>query len=119
MTFTLTALKHHPNAPELYQNCFCYTDDHVTGEPLVHQTTDVINQLFTLQGLDAPDAVRIEFCTNLNDSGWGADNSSPEPAIVYLNSASPNGEGTLYITNPLYPQKLEDACPDRDWETAG
>ena len=110
MTFTLTALKNHPKAKEMYQDCYCYDDEHVTAEPLIHQTTEVIDQLFTLQGLPAPEVVRIEFAAQVQGNGWSTDDK--DAVITYLNSPQTENEGTSYFVNPLFPQKLEDAWLD-------
>ena len=110
MTFTLTAIKNHPTAKEMYQDCYCYDDEHVTAEPLIHQTTDVIDELFTMQGLDKPEAVRIEFAAQVQGNGWSTDDK--DAAIIYLNSGEEVNGGTSYIVNPLFPDKLEMAWMD-------
>ena len=110
MTYTITALKRHPKATEEWQDCFCYDDEHVTAEPLVHQTTEVIDDLFVLQGLDKPEVVRIEFAERVEGNGWSTDDK--DAVIVYLNSAEAVNDGTSYIVNPLFPDRLEEAWMD-------
>ena len=110
MTHTITALKRHPKATEAWQDCYCYDDEHVTAEPLVPQTTDTIDELFVLQGLDKPEVVRIEFAERVEGNGWTTDDQ--DAVIVYLNSAEAVNDGTSYIVNPLFPDRLENAWMD-------
>ena len=109
--FTITALKNHINATEEWQDCYCYDDSHVKAEPLVPETTEVIDKLFTWQGIDAPEMVRIDFGQRALDLGETHD-TNDEFVIVYLNSAQTENNGTSYIVNPLYPQRLEDIWCD-------
>lgn len=110
MTFSITALKRHPKAKENWKDCYCYDDEHVIAEPLVHQTTNVIDELFTLHGLEKPEVVRIEFSAQVQGNGWSTDDK--DAVIVYLHSPQSKDEGTSYIVNPLNPQKLVDAWLD-------
>ena len=104
MTYTITALKRHPKATEAWQDCYCYDDEHVTAEPLVQQTTETIDDLFVLQGLDAPEVVRIEFAAQVQGNGWSTDDK--DAVIVYLNSAEPVNGGTSYLVNPKPPSEF-------------
>ena len=101
---TIVATKDHPKAPKIYKDCYCYTDEHVEGEPLVHQTTAVIEKLFEWQDLKAPDAVEISFTAHDPER---FDKHNP---VLYLHHMEPDEDelGCTYIVDLLHPTKLSD-----------
>ena len=105
-THTIVARKNHPKADEFYNDCYCYDDQYVKAEPLIHQTTATIDKLFTLQGLDAPKAVNIDFCLDAKAAGWLYD-GNPDVVVTYLTEALRELDGTTYIVNPFFPEELE------------
>ena len=107
MIQTITARLRHPDAAALYQDCYCYSDSVVQGEPLVHQTTAVIHQLFGGQG---PEAITLTFSADGNPA-W---KQEPHP-VAFLHHPTPDPDGsrgTTYICDPVHPQALEDAWID-------
>ena len=110
-TFTLLALKNHPQAEQAWKNCYCYTDEFVSGEPLVETTTAVIDALFTMQDLPIPEAVTIEFGDKLGE--WITKDYTNGALIQLFKAESANG-GTNYVVSPLLPEKLEEAWLDSD-----
>ena len=104
---TITARLNHPEAADLYKDCYSYSDDHVQGEPLVHQTTEVIHKLF---GGRAPEVITLTFSA-AGDPAW---KQEPHP-VAFLHHPTPDTDGvggTTYICDPVHPQDLEDAWID-------
>ena len=110
-TFELLAVKNHPKAEQAWKDCYCYDDQFVTAEPLVHSTTAVIDALFTMQDLEAPSAVTIEFGDKLGE--WITKDYN-NGALIQLFKAESADDGTNYVVNPLLPVKLEEAWLDSD-----
>lgn len=107
-THTIIALKNHPRADDFYKNCYCYDDEYVTAEPLVHQTTEVIDRLFTLQGKEPPNTVGIDFCLDARRAGWDYSNEmEKDSVVVYLTAGELDEDGSTYIVNPFYPEHVE------------
>jgi hypothetical protein len=67
----ITARLNHPDAGDLYKDCFCYDDAEqgLIAEPLVHQTTAVIHKLF---GGQAPEVITLTFSSE-GDPQWKQD----------------------------------------------
>ena len=108
---TITARLHHPDAAALYQDCYCYSDHYVRGEPLVHQTTNVIHQLF---GGRAPDVITISFSAT-GDPAW-KDHDHPVAFLHHPTADTDGTGGTSYICDPVHPQALEDAWLNQQFE---
>ena len=98
MTFTLTAVKQHSKADELYKDCYCYDDEYVTAEPLVHQTTETIDRLFEFHKADPPQAVKIDFSRHCQDLEL-----DDQSILVYMFTINQDEDGTTYSVNPNAP----------------
>ena len=117
--FCIEARKNHEHAESDFKDCYCYDDvigdtvpaQSIIAEPLVPSTTAVIEALFTMQDLEAPSVVTIEFGDRLGE--WITKDYSNGALIQLFKAESSNG-GTNYVVNPLLPAKLEDAWLDSD-----
>jgi hypothetical protein len=105
----ITARLNHPDAGDLYKDCFCYDDAEqgLIAEPLVHQTTAVIHKLF---GGQAPEVITLTFSSE-GDPQW----KQEEHPIAFLHHPTPDTDGTsgtTYICDPVHPEALEEAWMD-------
>ena len=90
--FNLTAKLNHPEAPDLYKDCFCYDDPRlgIVAEPLIHITTAAIQRLLAPA---QPQQIQLIFSTE-KQADWGG-------VITQLTFVDCDADGSTYQVMPV------------------
>ena len=90
--FNLSAQLNHPQAPDLYKDCFCYDEPRlgIVAEPLIHITTAAIQKLLAPA---TPQQIELSFSTELQP-GWRG-------VVTELTFVEGEEDGSTYEVTPV------------------
>jgi hypothetical protein len=108
MIQSITARLNHPQASEVYKNCYCFDNPEMDliAEPFVHSTTEVIKKALEWCKYPPSQFVELNF-TDSEDLAFKQFRSTSWPTLL-LNLLRPDNGGHDYGTLCLFPERAQE-----------